>query len=89
MAFLQVKLHNLEKKWQVQSHLCDILYKELEKFHTTSNTDEFLALDSESYSRDSEGPLKSLCNLITHLYNIAQTGEEENPYTPGPIQLNI
>ncbi|XP_072517450.1 RIMS-binding protein 2 isoform X1 [Salminus brasiliensis] len=73
---LEVKVHNLQQKWRSQSEKCDILSKELEKFHLESDTAKFAPSDLQ------HSPQKTLCNILNDLHSHTGKGDERSAGSP-------
>ena len=67
---LNVKVQDLEHKWRSQSAKCNVLSKELEKFHLESDTAEFTASDLQ------RSPNKALCNFLNDLHSHTGKGKQ-------------
>ncbi|KAL6469777.1 hypothetical protein MHYP_G00208960 [Metynnis hypsauchen] len=76
MDRMQVKVQDLEQKWWSQSAKCNILSKELEKFHLESDTAEFTASDLQ------RSPHKALCNFLNDLHSHTGKGDERSAGSP-------
>uniref|UniRef100_A0A673H5A9 RIMS-binding protein 2 n=1 Tax=Sinocyclocheilus rhinocerous TaxID=307959 RepID=A0A673H5A9_9TELE len=68
-TYVCVKVHDLEQKCRTQSEQCNILSKELEKYHLGSDVEDTLDADSQE---------KNLCNS----YNSLQRQAEKSDYNP-------
>ncbi|XP_051533860.1 RIMS-binding protein 2-like isoform X3 [Myxocyprinus asiaticus] len=66
---LEVKVHDLEQKCRTQSEHCDILSKELEKYHLGSDTENTLNSDSQE---------KNLCNIYNSLQQQTEKSDERS-----------
>uniref|UniRef100_A0AAR2K005 RIMS-binding protein 2 n=1 Tax=Pygocentrus nattereri TaxID=42514 RepID=A0AAR2K005_PYGNA len=73
---LEVKVQDLEQKWRSQSAKCNILSKELEKFHLESDTVEFPASDLQ------HSPHKRLRNFLNGLHSHTGKGDERSAGSP-------
>uniref|UniRef100_A0AAR2L3D9 RIMS-binding protein 2 n=1 Tax=Pygocentrus nattereri TaxID=42514 RepID=A0AAR2L3D9_PYGNA len=72
----KVKVQDLEQKWRSQSAKCNILSKELEKFHLESDTVEFPASDLQ------HSPHKRLRNFLNGLHSHTGKGDERSAGSP-------
>uniref|UniRef100_A0AAR2KRA3 RIMS-binding protein 2 n=1 Tax=Pygocentrus nattereri TaxID=42514 RepID=A0AAR2KRA3_PYGNA len=66
----QLSIQDLEQKWRSQSAKCNILSKELEKFHLESDTVEFPASDLQ------HSPHKRLRNFLNGLHSHTGKGKQ-------------
>ncbi|XP_066501198.1 RIMS-binding protein 2 isoform X1 [Hoplias malabaricus] len=72
---LEITVHNLEQKWQSQNAKCNILSKDLEKFHL-SDTVEFAPSDLQ------HTPQKTLSILHNDLHSHTGKGNERSASSP-------
>uniref|UniRef100_A0A671RAF9 RIMS-binding protein 2 n=1 Tax=Sinocyclocheilus anshuiensis TaxID=1608454 RepID=A0A671RAF9_9TELE len=68
-TYVCAKVHDLEQKCRTQSEQCNILSKELEKYHLGSDAEDTLNTDSQE---------KNFCNS----YNSLQRQAEKSDYNP-------
>ncbi|XP_047661789.1 RIMS-binding protein 2 isoform X4 [Tachysurus fulvidraco] len=75
VRLLKVKVEDLEQKCQIQSDKCNILSKELEKFHLGLQTDcEHRAEITTSR--------RAICNLLNELQSRSRKGDESSAGSP-------
>ncbi|TSQ12680.1 RIMS-binding protein 2 [Bagarius yarrelli] len=72
---LEVKVHDLEQKCQIQSDKCNLLSKELEKFHLGLYT------DPEHWS-ETTGSQRKICNLLNEVQRHTKKGDERSAGSP-------
>ncbi|KAB5548987.1 hypothetical protein PHYPO_G00062030 [Pangasianodon hypophthalmus] len=72
---LKVKVHNLEQKCRSQSEKCNILSKELEKFHLGLHT------DPERWP-ETIASRRAICNLLNELRGRTGKGDERSAGSP-------
>ncbi|XP_026052109.1 RIMS-binding protein 2 isoform X1 [Carassius auratus] len=77
---LEVKVHDLEQKCRTQSEQCNILSKELEKYHLGSDVEDTLNTDSQE---------KNLCNSYNSLQRQAKKSDERSDRSPLVSELLI
>ncbi|XP_050949326.1 RIMS-binding protein 2 isoform X3 [Labeo rohita] len=77
---LEVKVHDLEQKCRTQSEQCNILSKELEKYHLGSDAEDTLNTDSQE---------KNLCNSYNSLQRQAEKSDERSDGSPLVSELPI
>ncbi|RXN26937.1 RIMS-binding 2-like isoform X2 [Labeo rohita] len=80
MDKMQVKVHDLEQKCRTQSEQCNILSKELEKYHLGSDAEDTLNTDSQE---------KNLCNSYNSLQRQAEKSDERSDGSPLVSELPI
>ncbi|XP_021324730.2 RIMS-binding protein 2 isoform X8 [Danio rerio] len=80
MDKMQVKVHDLEQKCRAQSEQCNILSKELEKYHLGSDAEDTLNTDSQE---------KNLCNSYNSLQRQAEKSDERSDGSPLVSELPI
>ncbi|XP_016106081.1 RIMS-binding protein 2-like isoform X1 [Sinocyclocheilus grahami] len=80
MDRMQVKVHDLEQKCRTQSEQCNILSKELEKYHLGSDAEDTLNTDSQE---------KNLCNSYNSLQRQAEKSDERSDRSPLVSELPI
>ncbi|XP_051537271.1 RIMS-binding protein 2-like isoform X2 [Myxocyprinus asiaticus] len=77
---LEVKVHDLEQKCQTQIEQCNILSKELGKYHLGSDTEDTLNIDSQE---------KNLGNVYNSLQQQAEKSDERSDNSPLVSELPI
>ncbi|XP_056587155.1 RIMS-binding protein 2 isoform X4 [Triplophysa dalaica] len=77
---LEVKVHDLEQKCRTQSEQCNILLKELEKYHLASDREEKLNTDS---------PEQNVSRVYESLQRQADKSDERSDGSPSVSELPV